>query len=111
MDYAEDFSAKRLVVLGLLLQVLHVLFGFTAVMGMFINHMLIDQSKDTIYHSQLRWQLVTFWVSAILYVLAFVVWLKLGLLWPAVLVLLFTIYRIGTSTYYCMTDRPIQRII
>lgn len=111
MERAQNNPAKRLVVLGLLLQSFHVLFGFTAVIGMFINHMLIDQSKGTVYYSQLRWQLVTFWVCAALYALAFLGWLHLGLLWPAVLVLLFTLYRIGTCTYYCIINQPIERII
>ncbi len=104
-------SAKNLVVLGLLLQALHVLFGFTAIMGMFINHMLIDNSKDTVYHSQIRWQLVTFWLCAALYFMAFLAWQFTGALWPAATVLLFSCYRIGISIYYCMADRPIERFI
>lgn len=111
MNGVQEIPARRLVVLGLLLQALHVLFGFTAIMGMFINHMLIDQSKNTVYHSHIRWQLVTFWVCAALYVLGFSAWLYLGLLWPAVLVLLFTFYRIGICAYYCIIDQPIERII
>jgi len=111
MNEVNDNPARRLVVLGLLLQALHVLFGFTAIMGMLINHMLIERSQNTVYHSQIRWQLVTFWVCAALYAIAFLLWLKLGILWPVVLVLLFTFYRIGVCTYYCMIDQPIQRII
>lgn len=107
----ENSLARRLVVLGLLLQALHVLFGITAIMGMFINHMLVEKSKDTLYYSHIRWQLMTFWVSAALYALAFYAWLQLGLLWPAVLVLLFTIYRIGIGIYYFITDQPIERLI
>lgn len=111
MNYVQDITARRLVVLGLLLQALHVLFGFTAVMGMFINHMLIDQSKNTVYHSHIRWQLVTFWLSAALYALAFLAWLHLNVLWPAMLVLLFSFYRIGICTYYYIIDQPIERIM
>ena len=111
MDDTSDSPARRLVILGILLQTLHVLFGFTAIMGMLINHMLIERSQDTVYHSQLRWQLVIFWVSAALYAIAFLLWSKLGIVWPAVLVLLFTFYRIGVCAYYCMIDQPIQRII
>lgn len=107
----NDNPARRLVILGLLLQALHVLFGFTAVMGMFINHMLIDQSKDTVYHSHIRWQLVTFWITAALYVLAFLAWFYQGLLWPVALVMAFAFYRIGICTYYCIIDQPIQRVI
>lgn len=104
-----DNQAKRLVILGLLLQGLHVLFGFTAIMGMFINHMLINKSKDTVYHSHLRWQLITFWLCAALYLLAFLCWYYTGALWPALIVLLFTFYRIAISAYYCMQDAPINR--
>jgi len=111
MDDVNDTPARRLVILGLLLQSLHVLFGFTAVMGMFINHMLIDQSKDTVYHSQLRWQLITFWACAVLYAIAFAAWLYFGVFWPIVLVLLFTFYRIAICAYYCMIDQPIERIL
>lgn len=111
MTDLDDNPAKRLVILGLLLQTLHVLFGFTAVMGMFINHMLIDQSKDTLYHSHIRWQLVTFWVTAALYAVAFFAWLKLGLLWPAAFAMTFAFYRITIGAYYYLIDQPIQRII
>lgn len=107
---ADNTPARRLVVLGLLLQALHVLFGITAIMGMFINHMLIDTSKDTVYHSHIRWQLVTFWVCAALYAIAFLVWLKLGVLWPAILVLAFSFYRIGICTYFFISDQPLQRL-
>jgi len=107
----SDTAAKRLVVLGLLLQSLHVLFGFTAIMGMLINHMLIDQSENTVYHSHLRWQLITFWLGAALYLMAFIAWYHTGALWPAVAVLLFTFYRIATSAYYCLQDKPIERIL
>ena len=105
-----DKPAKRLVILGLLLQGLHVLFGITAIMGMFINHMLIDKSKNTVYYSHLRWQLITFWLSAALYLLAFLAWYNTGALWPTVIVLLHTFYRIAISAYYCMQDKPIERI-
>jgi len=111
VDSVESSLARRLAVLGLLLQALHVLFGITAIMGMFINHMLIDKTKDTLYYSHIRWQLVTFWVSAALYALAFYAWLQLGLIWPAVLVLLFTVYRIGTGIYHYIIDEPIERLI
>jgi len=107
----KDNAAKRLVILGLLLQGLHVLFGITAIMGMFINHMLIDKSENTIYHSHLRWQLISFWLSAALYLLAFLAWNNTGALWPAVTVLLFTFYRIATSAYYCIQDKPIKRVL
>jgi len=111
MDDDTNNSARRLVILGLLLQSLHVLFGVTAVMGMFINHMLIDQSKNTVYHSHLRWQLITFWVCAALYVCAFLAWYRIGALWPALIVLLFTLYRIATGTYYVLKKQPIERIV
>jgi len=104
-------SAKRLVILGLLLQGLHVLFGITAIMGMLITHMLIDRSKNTVYHSHLRWQLVTFWLCAALYLLAFIIWHHSGALWPALVVLVFTFYRIATSIYYFMRTEPIKRIM
>lgn len=104
-----DDPAKRLVVLGLLLQALHVLFGFTAIMGMFINHMLIDQSKNTIHHSHIRWQLITFWVSATLYALSFFAWYRYDIIWPFVTVLLFTFYRIAICAYYCLIEKPLER--
>jgi len=111
LNEADDNSARQLVILGLLLQTLHVLFGFTAIMGMFINHMLVDQSENTVYHSHIRWQLITFWLCAALYALAFLVWHYTGSLWPALSVLLFTFYRIAISAYYCSQSEPIKRII
>lgn len=111
MNDTIDNPARRLVILGLLLQALHVLFGFTAIMGMFINHMLIDQSRNTVYHSHIRWQLITFWLCAGLYTLAFLAWYYSGALWPGVTVLLFSFYRIAIGTYYCINEEPIERII
>jgi len=111
VDQAIKIGIKRLVLLGLLLQGLHVLFGITAIMGMLINHMLIGQTNNTIYHSHLRWQLMTFWVSAALYLLAYLFWNQTGALWPALAVLLFTIYRIATNCYYYFQNKPMDRLI
>lgn len=107
----KDSDAKRLVMLGLMLQALHIMFGFTAIMGMFINHMMIDQSKNTVYHTHIRWQLVTFWLCAALYAAAFFVWYHYGLLWPVATVLLFTFYRIITCAYYYLHEEPLERIL
>jgi len=111
MNNTDNNPERRLVILGLLLQALHVLFGFTAVMGMFINHMMIKQSKNTVYYSHLRWQLVTFWVCAALYALAGAAWFYTGALWPALGVLLFSFYRIALGVYYCVYDQPIKRLV
>jgi len=110
MNEKLDNPARRLVILGILLQALHVLFGFTAVMGMFINHMLIDQSKNTVYHSHLRWQLITFWSCAALYVVAFFAWHLYGAIWPVFAVLMFTFYRIAVCAYYWLVEEPLERI-
>lgn len=111
MVETKTSSSKNLVILGVLLQTLHVLFGFTAIIGMFINHMLIDQTKGTIYYSQLRWQLITFWVAAALYACAFIAWQHYGVLWPSIAVLLFSFYRIGVCAYHCITHQAIERFI
>jgi len=104
-------AARRLALLGILLQVLHVLFGITAIAGMVISHTLIHKTQGTPYQSQLRWQLVTFWTCAVLYFAAFVLWRQTGSVWLIVVVFLFAVYRIGVSVYYYLKKRPLGRIL
>ncbi|MEE9322604.1 MAG: hypothetical protein V3U76_19335 [Granulosicoccus sp.] len=107
----NDNRARQLTILGVLLQILHPLFGITAVMGMLVTHMKIEDSKGTIYHSQLRWQLVTFWTGLAAWAMAFWWWLSSENIWPIIAVAGYLVYRIGTSLWHLVSRNPIRRII
>ncbi|MBX2882949.1 MAG: hypothetical protein KTR32_23560 [Granulosicoccus sp.] len=105
----KPMQARRLALLGILLQLLHVLFGVTAIMGVLIAHTKLNTVKGTIYHSQIRWQIVTFWTSLLAYSLALWLWFvhhHKGLLAVAAL---YVVYRLGVSIIYWQQAREIQR--
>lgn len=88
-------KARRLGVLGYLLQLLHVLFGVTAIIGMLINHTRLDDVKNTFVESHIRWQLTTFWLLTAAYIAAFFYWHSSGNTALIILVLAVALYRIG----------------
>lgn len=111
MADGNEHAARQLVLLGILLQGLHVLFGITAIAGMCINHVLIAKTDNTIYRSHIRWQLITFWVCAALYFVAFLIWHHTGSLWPIFAVFWLSVYRIGVSIHHYAQVRAITQIV
>jgi len=107
----NDYHARQLAILGVLLQILHPLFGITAIIGMLVTHTKIQDSKGTIYHSQLRWQLVTFWTGLAAWTAALWWWLSYKNFWPILVVAGYLVYRIGTSLWYLVSKNPIRRKI
>lgn len=97
--------------LGILLQALHVLFGITAIIGMFIAHTRISGTQDTVYHSHLKWQLTTFWVAFVAYALAAALWIYTDNRWPMLVVAGFVAYRLCINVYYWRLEQPINRIL
>lgn len=75
----RESKAYNLTILVYLLQALHPLFGITAVIGMLVNHTQIQHVQGSVYHSHFKWQIVTFWLGLIAYVLGFYSWLHFGL--------------------------------
>ncbi len=104
-------AARRLALLGIVLQAMHVLFGITGIMGFAINAALIKRTQNTVYHSQIRWQLSTFWIIFFMYALALWNWQQNTQFWPVLMVLAFAMYRIGTSIWFWIYHQPINRLV
>ena len=105
----KEVKSRQLALLGILLQCLHVLFGITAVIGVLIAHNKIQSTAGTVYHSQLRWQLITFWVGLFAYALAIYFWITQSMIWPIVLVFAFVLYRLITSIIYWQRSQALKR--
>ena len=107
----KDVKSRQLALLGILLQCLHMLFGITAVIGVLIAHTRIHSTTGTVYYSQLRWQLITFWVGLIAYALAFYLWVTQSMIWPLALVFTFVLYRLIISIAYWRQTRALERTL
>lgn len=107
---ASQKRQKKAVDLGLLvylLQALHFLFGITAVIGMLVNHTNGHHVKDTVAESHFRWQIITFWLLAPAYVLAFAYWAKSNNSWLVFLVFGFSVYRILRGWWQLVARQPV----
>jgi len=102
---------RRQSILGIILLALHPLFGITAVIGMLISTTALKSVEGTIYHSHLKWQISTFWIGVLAYVIAFLVWRSFDLTWPVFLVFLFVAYRVSTNLKYWSKKEPLTRQI
>ena len=105
------YKARQLVLLGILLQALHILFGVTAIIGVLITQTRIESTRSTVYHSQLRWQFVTFWVALSGYAIGLYLWLHANVLWGLITTFLIVLYRILVSAVHWRQASAIQRII
>jgi len=110
MDDATE-SARQLTLLGILLQCLHVLFGVTAIIGVLIAHSKQPSTTGTVYHSQLRWQIITFWFGLLAYAVSSYLWITQSITWPAALAFAFVLYRLITSVVFWQQARPLERLI
>jgi len=104
-------QCRRLALLGILLQALHILFGVTAIIGMLIAHTRLDSTHGTLYYSHLKWQLVTFWLALPAYAAAAWLWLFADSHWPVLMVAAFVVYRLAVSVHYWWSEQPINRIL
>jgi uncharacterized membrane protein len=102
---------KRFAILGLVLQALHVLFGVTAILGMFLTLSQLKQLKNPMWIQHCRWQLFTFWVGAAAYAVGLFVGFSYGLWWPFVLAAVWVSYRLLTSLVGIATNQPAQSLI
>jgi len=106
----EQKRQKKAVNAGLLvylLQALHFLFGITAVIGMLVNHTHGPRVKGTVVESHFRWQIVTFWLSAAAYALAFYYWVKSGNSWLVLAVFAVVAYRILRGWWQLVARKPV----
>jgi len=102
-------GVRQLVLLGIVLQVLHFLFGITAIIGVLVTQTRTDSARGTIYESQLRWQFVTFWMGLAGYAMGFYVWAVYGTPWLVPLTLLIVLYRLMISAIYWRAAKPMKR--
>lgn len=105
---AED-EERRFVLLGVLLQTLHILFGVTALLGMFLTLGRLPSITSTVWREHCRWQITTFWVGAALYTITLIIGFWFESWWPFVLAAMWVTYRIVTSAIGVATNNPIHR--
>ena len=99
---------RKFVVLGVLLQALHVLFGVTAVLGMYLTLGRIQSMNNDLWREHCRWQLTTVWLGAVLYILALTIGLWLGHWLPFILAVMWVSYRILCSALGVFLEQPIR---
>ena len=100
---------RRLSLLGIILLALHPLFGITAVIGMLISSTQLKSVKDTVYHSHLKWQIATFWMGCLAYVIAFILWKYFSLTWPPAVAFILIAYRVATNIKHWSNFEPLNR--
>lgn len=98
----------KIVLLGYLLQALHVVFGITAIIGMLIAHIKGKSFTEPAARSHCRWQLVTFWVAAPLYIASFWWWIHSGNWWPIIAVLGIVCLRILRGWWCMLRYQPLD---
>lgn len=106
-DKSTD-AARRLALLGILLQTLHVLFGVTAIIGVLVTQMNVTATHGTVYHSQLKWQFTTFWIGLAGYAATFYLWLNHQIVWGVVVIFLVIVYRLCVSAWHWKNATPIN---
>lgn len=105
----QNRGVRQLVLLGIVLQVLHILFGITAIIGVLVTQTRTDSTQGTAYESQLRWQFFTFWIGLAGYAMGFYVWATYGTPWLVPLTLLIVLYRLVISAIYWRAAEPMKR--
>jgi len=87
-------NERQFILLGVLLQLLHPLFGITAFFGLFLNITRLPTLKSEIWQDHCRWQITTFWVGTLLYAVTIIVGFYQGIWWPFVIAAMWVSYRI-----------------
>jgi len=107
----NNTDERRFILLGVLLQVLHGLFGVTAIFGMFLNVTRLPKLENDVWQDHCRWQITTFWVGALLYIVTAIIGFSQGLWWPLVLAVMWVSYRIISSAIGVATQTKVPRLI
>jgi len=105
--YIHNARAAQLGLLVYLLQLLHILFGVTAVIGMLVNHTLQHRVVGTYIESHFNWQKLTFWLLAPAYLAAFAFWSERQQSWAIFVVLAIALYRIARGWWQLQQKNPI----
>jgi len=108
---SPEQKARQLVLLGMLLQGLHILFGITAIIGVLVAHTTINRTSGTVYHSQLRWQIATFWLALAGYAGGLYLWTVKQYPYLMYAVLAWVIYRLTIGLYCWRREIAINRIL
>ncbi|MCB1755367.1 MAG: hypothetical protein KDJ38_07585 [Gammaproteobacteria bacterium] len=95
----------NLALLVYLLQLLSILFGITAIIGILINHVKFGELKDSLAGTHFRWQIVTFWLGL---AVAAAGWLTGGLLgrYLFITAVVWLYYRAIRGLYCLFKRRP-----
>lgn len=88
---------RRFILLGVLLQALHVLFGVTAFFGLFLNVTRLAKLENEVWQEHCRWQITTFWLGALLYAVTLFIGFSQGMWWPFIIAAMWVSYRIINS--------------
>jgi uncharacterized membrane protein len=72
-------SLKTLTMVVYALQVLSIVVGFTAIVGVIINYVKREDAAGTVYQSHFDWQIGTFWWGLVWTVLGFILLFAFGL--------------------------------
>ena len=111
-QHTKSFDEERkFVLLGVLLQALHVLFGVTALLGMYLTLGRLPSIKHALWREQCKWQVTTFWVGAALYISTIIIGFLTEQWWPFVLAAMWVTYRILCSAIGVATRSNIHRWI
>lgn len=109
----KSFEADewRFILLGVLLQALHFVFGVTAIFGMFLNVSRLPKLKSSKWQDHCRWQITTFWIGAVLYAVTLFIGSSKGIWWPFILAAMWVSYRIISSAVGVATKTSVPRLI
>lgn len=75
----EDDSIRNLTLVVYVLQACSLLVGVTAIVAVIINYVKLDDARGTRWESHFRWQVRTFWVALVGYLIAAPLVLLFGL--------------------------------
>ncbi len=109
-DSANEVNSakeRQFILLGVLLQALHVFFGVTAFLGMFLNVTRLPSIQSSLWQDHCRWQITTFWVGALLYAITITIGFTQNVWWPFVLAAMWVGYRIISSAVAVATHTAI----
>ncbi|MFC3625601.1 DUF4870 family protein [Vogesella amnigena] len=91
----EDDSIRNLTLVVYVLQACSLLVGVTAIVAVIINYVKLDDARGTRWESHFRWQIRTFWLALVGYIISGPLFFLFGL--GAVLafgVWVWSIYRV-----------------
>ena len=90
------------------LQVLSLVLGFTAIVGVIINYVMMDKVRGTYLESHFRWQIKTFWITLGTFILGTI----LTIIFVGIIILfclaIWYIYRIAKGWVSLNDRKPVH---